>query len=580
MKVAHLTTVDLSLRFLVFPQLLAARQMGMESIGISASGPDVAELEAEGIRHIALTSSTRGVSLTNDVRAAIQLWRILRRERIEILHTHNPKPGVYGRILGRLAGVPIVINTIHGLYATEDDPGMKRALVYGLETLAAQFSHHELAQNPEDVARLRRLPFYPSHKLTLLGNGVDLSRFDPHRASVVRESMRAELGVGDDQVVVGMVGRLVAEKGYPEFFEAARRLVGQPVVFLAVGPDDPSKADALDRAKIEEAIRSGVRFLGMRTDVDRLYGAFDIFVLPSHREGFPRAAMEAAACGLPIVATDIRGCRQVVDDGASGLLVPVNDPVALTNAISQLVADSELRSKMGEAAHVKARNEFDERIVVAKVLDAYQAQARRRGITWPPSTDLAIRPGRLQDRHAVAQLHAAGIETGFLSTLGPGFLALLYRALIGDHRSQVLVAEVGGKVVGFVAGTEDTRAFYREFARRYAIPAGLQIAANLRRGMVSRIRETRSYGVEGHHEVAAELLSMVVAPAARGQGLAHRLGVELQNWARQRHLGAMKVVVGADNEKAIGVYRRLGFGDDRRIEVHQGQPSLELVWRA
>ena len=146
--VAHLTTVDLSLRSLLMAQLLGARDAGYAVVGISAPGPWVPELEAEGIRHIALHHSTRAVDARADARAARELWSVLRRERPTILHTHNPKPGLYGRVLGRLAGVPVVVNTVHGLYATDDDSWSKRAAVYGLEAVASRFSDAELVQNP------------------------------------------------------------------------------------------------------------------------------------------------------------------------------------------------------------------------------------------------------------------------------------------------------------------------------------------------------------------------------------------------------------------------------------------------
>ncbi len=140
-----------------------------------------------------------------------------------MLHTHNPKPGVYGRVAGRLARVPIVVNTVHGLYATEDDRVAKRAVVYGLEAVAARCSDAELYQNPEDLALARRL--HLTRNATLLGNGVDLERFDPGRFSTAdRAAVRGALGIDDDRVVIGAVGRLVAEKGYPELFDAMARL--------------------------------------------------------------------------------------------------------------------------------------------------------------------------------------------------------------------------------------------------------------------------------------------------------------------------------------------------------------------
>lgn len=380
MRVAHLTTTDISLRYLVLAQLSAVLERGDEAIGISAPGPYVAELEARGVRHVALPSSTRGMDLAADARAAVELWRILRRERPDVLHTHNPKPGVYGRIVGRLAGVPRVVNTVHGLYATPQDRWAKRAIVYALEAVASRCSHVELVQNSEDLALLTHWRLSPSAKTRLLGNGVDLARFDPGppaEARVRRTSARAALGVTDDRVVVGCVGRLVAEKGYPELFAAAERL-GAGYVVLAVGPDDPTKADALDAADRRRGEAAGVRFLGMRSDVDDLYRAMDLFVLPSHREGFPRAAMEAAAMGLPVVATDIRGCRQVVAPGETGALVPVGDVDALVGAIAALGTDPALRARQGAAARDRAEARFDERAVVAIVLDAYDGRGRGR----------------------------------------------------------------------------------------------------------------------------------------------------------------------------------------------------------
>ena len=144
LRVAHLTTVDVSLRYLLLLQLTAVRAGNGEPIGISSPGPFVAELEAAGVRHIPLVSSTRSMNVIADIKSAFELWRVLRRERPDILHTHNPKPGVYGRIVGRLAGVRVVVNTVHGLYANEDDRRAKRFVVYGLEALAARFSHAEL----------------------------------------------------------------------------------------------------------------------------------------------------------------------------------------------------------------------------------------------------------------------------------------------------------------------------------------------------------------------------------------------------------------------------------------------------
>lgn len=383
MKIAHLTTVDLSLRFLVLAQLEALRDEGHEVIGISSPGPWVADLERVGIRHIPLESSTRGPNVGADVRSALELWRVLRRERPDVLHTHNPKPGVYGRIVGRIAGVPIVVNTVHGLYAAPDDPWTRRCGVYALEAVASRFSDAELIQNPEDFELMRRMRL--TTRARLMGNGVDLERFDPDRfTDAERRAARTELGVESDQLLVGTVGRLVAEKGYPELFAAVRRLDPRQYVLVVIGAEDPDKQDALPEDLLARARADGVRFLGHRDDVDVLYMAMDVFVLASHREGYPRAAMEAAAMGLPIVATDIRGCREVVQPGRNGVLVPPRDASSIVDGIATLADRPSLRAAMGDAGRALARDRFDERSVARVVLDTYGEIAARKGITREP----------------------------------------------------------------------------------------------------------------------------------------------------------------------------------------------------
>lgn len=586
-KVAHLTTVDLSLRFLVRPQLLAVIDVGGEAIGISAPGPWVDDLESAGIRHVPLTASTRGMSPVEDLRAAFQLWRALHAERVTVLHTHNPKPGLYGRVLGRVCGVPLVVNTVHGMYVSDGDSRLKRFVVYTLEAIAARFSDAELHQNIEDLEISRRLHLLPKGKGELLGNGVDLVRFDPQLVDpTARDRLRTEWGVREGQVVVGMVGRLVIEKGYLELFEAARGM-DERFVFVVVGPDDPEKPDAVPSSEVDAARERGFRFLGMRTDMEQIYGAMDILVLPSYREGFPRAAMEGAASGLPVVASDIRGCRQVVDHGVNGLLVPSHDPVALREAIATVGSDPVLRAAMGEASRVKATAEFDERRVVQIVMDTYRRGLVGKGFghLLPPGMLDGARSGEVRratkrDIPAVASLHSTQIDTGFLPKLGPRFMSLLYRAMLDWPGAVVLVADDAAGPVAFIAGVTDLGAFYEHFVRHFGLRALLAAVPRLLRPTVLRAAwESFRYGGDDHR-VPAELVSMAVARRARGTGLSLRLGAELQRSLAELGVREMKVTVGSDNMVAIAAYERMGFVFDHRIEVHPGQSSHLLVWRA
>jgi len=372
-RLVHLTTTDMSLALLLGPQLRAFAERGMEVIGVSAPGDYVGRLADWGIVHVPLEHATRAVSLRHDLQALPELTRLFRRLRPDIVHTHNPKPGVYGRLAARAAGVPGIVNTVHGLYAAPEDPLARKAFVYALERTASVCSSVELVQNSEDLATLRRLGV-PAAKLVLLGNGVDLSRFRPARSPAEVARARETLGVGSEAVVAGTVGRLVWQKGFRELFAAAdhMRTIRPEVVFVVVGPQDPAKGDALDANALSAAAALGnVRLLGQRDDVEKLYPGFDLFVLPSYREGFPRSAMEAAASGVPVVATDIRGCREVVDHGVNGVLVPVRDADALTVAVAELAADPARRRAFGTAARAKAEAAFDDQAVIETTLAAY-----------------------------------------------------------------------------------------------------------------------------------------------------------------------------------------------------------------
>ena len=581
LRIAHLTTVDLSLRYLVLPQLEEVTELGGEPIGISAPGEYVAELNSRGIRHIPLVNSTRSVDPVKDLKTMFELWRILRRESIDVLHTHTPKPGLYGRIIGRLAGVPVVMNTIHGLYATRDDPFLKRAIVYTLEAIASRFSDRELVQSSEDFEFVLKRRITRPGQTILLGNGVDLERFDPTRIDPdVRRRLRESIGATDDDIVVGSVGRLVAEKGFPELFQAAESLDPR-CVMVAVGPAEPEKDDALDSDFIASARDRGIHLPGMQTNIDEWYSAMDVFVLASHREGFPRAAMEAAAMGLPVIATDIRGCREVVEPGYNGLLVPVNNSKALAGAINELAASPQLREQMGKASRAKALRDFDERQIVHIVISAQLTALRETGryddLPTPEPPEVVMREALPADAAIIARLHADSIGTGFLSSLGPRFLRHLYASMISYPDSKVIVAADAYGPVGFVSGVKDVGRFYKHFAATKGFAAGLVALPRLvRPSALRKFWETATYDAE-HQETGAELLSMSVASDYRRRGLGAALATRLLDELSAAGIDRVKVVVGSENAGARSLYQSVGFEDKDTIEVHRGEQSVVMV---
>ena len=360
-RIAHLTTIDMSLALLLSTELEVDVAEGHEVFGISAPGSYVPRVESLGVTHVPLTALTRSWKPRQDVTAFRELVRTLRSLDLDVLHTHNPKTGVMGRIAGRLAGIPVVVNTCHGLWARPEDRLRKRALVYGAAALAIRFSDFELFQNSADRDTLRRVLKRGRHEV--VGNGVDLVRFQPNPEG--RRRIRAELGLSDDDLLVGTIGRRVREKGLAEYAAAAADL-GDRATFVWVGPEDDT--DANTAVPHEDS----VQFLGERTDMAEVYSALDVFVLASYREGFSRASMEAAACGVAMVLTDIRGCREIGTPEEHLLLVPVNDSQALAYAVGRLLDDALLRARLGSAARDRALAHFDQKAVAQRSLSAYE----------------------------------------------------------------------------------------------------------------------------------------------------------------------------------------------------------------
>lgn len=387
-KVAHITTIDMGLRFLLLNQMLYLQQQGYDVVGISAPGPYVPILEQAGIRHVPVRATRRPLAPLEDLKSFWDYYRVLRRERPTIVHTHNPKPTLYAQIAARLAGIPIVVNTLHGYYFHDGtQPAVRRAFVL-VEKLAARFADVILSQNTEDIETARREGICPPEKIKPLGNGIDLDRFDPSRISPAdRSRIRRSLGFSDEHLVVGYVGRLVEEKGLLELFEAIARLSESlpKVRLLAVGLFDDEKPDALSPRDVERfGIQDVSVFTGHREDMPDLYSIMDVLALPSYREGFPRAPMEASAMGVSTVVTDIRGCRETVEHGRNGLLVRPGDAGALAEALDRLLKNEELRRAASSHGLLRARALFDERRVFqtvaqeyARLLESRQVSSRR-----------------------------------------------------------------------------------------------------------------------------------------------------------------------------------------------------------
>lgn len=307
----------------------------------------------------------RSVNPAGDVRALVQLTRILRALKPQIVQTFSTKPSVLGRLAARRAKVPVIVGTVPGMgsiYGDERVPTRLLRFTYErLQKIACQGTT-TVFQNEDDLDEYVRRRLVHREAATIIpGSGVDTDTFRPDLLTTEgRAGLKASLGIRDDAVVVTMVSRIIRSKGVSDFGEAARILSGDSTSyhFLLVGEPDAESREALDRAEWDSLQRS-VHCLGTRTDVAALLAVTDIFALPSYyREGVPRALLEAAASGSALITTDLPGCRDVVMHDSTGLIVPPRNPKMLAEAIASLARDPDRRERLGREARRLAVNRF------------------------------------------------------------------------------------------------------------------------------------------------------------------------------------------------------------------------------
>jgi glycosyltransferase involved in cell wall biosynthesis len=358
------------------PIALEAQRQGYDvhiaSPGDNVWAPDdfsVTELEALGFSFHEISMSRRGTRPMQELRTFLALLRLYRRLRPDIVHHLTIKPNLYGGAAARLTGVPGVVYAITGLgqmfVATQGPLRLLRPMVLSLMRVA--FGHGNarvIVQNTSDRAFLVDNRVVDLGDTTLIqGSGVDLALFKP-----------APEPPGDPVVI--LPSRLIWEKGIQEFVDAAKRLREQGVAarFALVGNTHPSNPRAVPEATLREWEREGwIEWWGRREDMAEVMAQCHIVCLPSkYGEGVPKVLLEAAAAGRPVVATDTPGCREVVDDGVEGLLVPAGDSRALARKLSRLIEDVEFRRDLGLSARFKAEAQFGIGDVVQRTLRIYQ----------------------------------------------------------------------------------------------------------------------------------------------------------------------------------------------------------------
>jgi glycosyltransferase involved in cell wall biosynthesis len=365
LKIAEVCNVDFSLRHFVLPVMRGARARGHEVVGICAEGRLLEVPRREGFRIVPVPMA-RSLNPLAQWRAYRALLELFREERFDLVHAHMPISGLLARLAARRAGVGRVAYTGHGFLFNQPGPWWRRTLSLWLERLGGRLTDVFMTVSEEEAADARRLGIAP--RAVGIRNGRDPLRFRPDAG--VRAALRAELGAADNDCVVVIVSRLVRHKGHVELLLAMEAVPG--AVLWVVGerlPTDHGPDMAAEFARAEAVLGPRLRRLGYREDVGRVLAAADVFCLPSHFEGLPMSVIEAMMTGLPVVATGIRGPREQVRDGETGLLVPPAAVPPLAEALSRLAADPALRRRMGAAGRALALERFDEAKVVGRTLD-------------------------------------------------------------------------------------------------------------------------------------------------------------------------------------------------------------------
>ena len=380
MKILQVCALGITAEVLLLPQIDYFLKRNVE-VEIACSPDAITDkLQQQGyvIRPVQID---RKIALLGNLRSIVNLAKVMRSQKYDLVHVHTPIAAVLGRVAAKLAGIKRIVYTSHGLPFHDRSTPQEYFLYSNVEKFAGKLTDLIISQNYEDLKTASRLGIAPQERLGYLGNGVDVDRFsrqsiDPQKQQELRQSLNI---AEDTELLVGMVGRLTRKKGGEYLIEAAAKLITQfpKLQILIVGGElktdpEPYYFQLLEKTK-QLGIEDRVIFTGDRYEIPEILGLLDIFCLPTFtHEGLPRSIVEAMAMALPVVTTDIRGCREVVLPEKTGLIVPPQDSNSLADALAKLLASKEIRQEYGKAGRARIEAEFDENIVFERLRKFYQ----------------------------------------------------------------------------------------------------------------------------------------------------------------------------------------------------------------
>jgi len=376
-KICLMSSIPVTLWSFYRSLLICLKNEGIEVHICSSTGPELWALKNEGVKTWPVPI-IRQIAPFEDLRSLFKLVRIFRRQRFDIVHAHTPKAGLLGMIASRLAGVKNRIYTCHGL-PLETEQGLKRLILKICEKITFCCATKVLVVSQSLLQKVRDYGICNSDKATVLlegtACGVDLRRFTKDEVLQSRaEKVRAELGISDDDILVGFIGRLVPDKGIGVLLKAFCTLIKEykNIHLVIIGDYEPHRGCLSDKEVdlLDNHIK--ITHIAFTNDIEKYYAAMNMLVLPTRREGFPYALLEAAAMELPVIATKVTGCVDAVSDGVSGILVNVDDATELYEAILKLAIDHDLRNKFGKKGRKRVEKLFDSKRLINEHIQLYE----------------------------------------------------------------------------------------------------------------------------------------------------------------------------------------------------------------
>ncbi|WP_223634646.1 glycosyltransferase family 4 protein [Planococcus sp. 4-30] len=373
-KILQVCAIDFTVDRLLKPLIKESMKQGYEVHNACTDTGLFAELEKDGL-HMIDISIDRKISPLSNLKTIRAFVSLMRKEKYDIVHVHTPVAALLARVAAKMAGQKNVIYTAHGFYFHDEMSPSTYKVFYSIEKYAAKWTTDWLLlQSIEDYDLAVQDKFISLDKTLHLSNGVDIwNRFNVGKYSDL-EDMRPKLGLISEDVVFTFIGRLVREKGIFELLQAFNILHKEypEAKLVLIGGLLDSERDQESYQELQELLKSpGVHHLGFRNDIPELLITSDVFVLPSHREGLPRSIIEAMGMKLPIIASNIRGCREEVFPNENGFLFEKENVDELYDSMKKLVAEPQLRHEFSLKSREIVEESFDEQKVLAKQIKLF-----------------------------------------------------------------------------------------------------------------------------------------------------------------------------------------------------------------